>query len=133
LKATELEMKTKEAQKKEASKAYNHALEDVKKAEAAEEKAAAAHKKVLENPRHTQAAVKALMQVMSETRAAADQARATSLELLQKRDSIEADWHNSWNEHERLIVYSAALQEIAKNAMRDNLGEFAAQPSSLRR
>ena len=30
-------------------------------------------------------------------------------------------------------AYSAALQEIAKNAMRDNLGEFAAQPSSLRR
>jgi hypothetical protein len=125
LKATELEMKTKDAQKKEAAKAYNHALEDVKKAEAAEEKAAAAHKKVIENPRHTQAAVKALMQVMSETRAAADQARATSLELLQKRDSIEADWHNSWNEHERLVVYSAALQEIAKNAMRDNLGEFS--------
>ncbi|CAL6316377.1 unnamed protein product [Bathycoccus prasinos] len=131
LKATELEMKSKEAQKKEASKAYNHALEDVKKAEAAEEKAAAAHKKVLENPRHTQAAVKALMQVMSETRAAADQARSTSLELLQKRDTIEADWHNSWNEHERLIVYSAALQEIAKNAMRDNLGEFV--QSSYRR
>ena len=123
-------MKSKEAQKKEASKAYNHALEDVKKAEAAEEKAAAAQK-VLENPRHTQAAVKALMQVMSETRAAADQARSTSLELLQKRDTIEADWHNSWNEHERLIVYSAALQEIAKNAMRDNLGEFV--QSSYRR